>query len=196
METTAHSSAATGTKGASGNRPPKEASASGSQMAAANPVVRPRDAGQARFAQSFTQVIAVLMRDPELKSLKVSDLEWLVLPPLMAGQYKLGHAARQADPSKPAEPRVTLPIAVALWAMVSPAIDQSLMENLHHPARLRPGQWSSGEHIWLMATGGDPRAVPQFLKRLQETEFAGQTVKMRLRGPDGNFVVRELSQVI
>src|SRR5262245_29491842 len=55
--------------------------------AAAKPATRPRDARQARFAQSFAQIVGVLMRDANFRNMRLADLEWLVLPPVMAGQF-------------------------------------------------------------------------------------------------------------
>ena len=54
--------------------------------------VRPRDARQVRFAQSFAQIVAVLMRDANFRKMRLADLEWLVLPPVMAGQFRLAQA--------------------------------------------------------------------------------------------------------
>src|SRR5262245_11891405 len=60
--------------------------------AAARPAVRPGDARQARFAQAFTQIVAVLMRDRNFRSMPLADLEWLVLPAVMSGQFRLAQA--------------------------------------------------------------------------------------------------------
>ena len=170
------------------------------------PVTRPRDARQARFAQSFSQIVAVLMRDPNFRNMRLADLEWLVLPPVMAGQFGLAQVpmaqgrakGQEADKvpqgAKTQEGGVLVPMAVALWARVSPDIDKGLSESLDKDVRLRPNQWASGDKVWLMAVAGDPRAKPQFLKQLAETEFKGQQVKMRLRGPDGKVVVKVLDQ--
>ncbi len=57
-----------------------------------------------------------------------------------------------------------------------------------------PNEWASGDHLWLMAVAGDQRALPKFLEQLGETEFRGQRVKMRMRGPDGKVVVKVLGQ--
>ena len=170
------------------------------------PIARPRDARQARFAQSFSQIVAVLMRDPNFRNMRLADLQWLVLPPVMAGQFKLaqvpipqgrakGQEAGKAPQGATAqEGGVLVPMAVALWARVSPEIDKGLSESLEKQVRLRPNQWASGDKVWLMAVAGDPRAKPQFLKQLAETEFKGQHVQMRLRGPDGKAVVKALGQ--
>ena len=163
--------------------------------AAAKPAVRPRDARQARFAQSFAQIVAVLMRDANFRNMRLSDLEWLVLPPVMAGQFRLAQAPSPHGRTKGQEDGgVLVPVAVALWARVSAAIDKGLSENLDKAVRLRPGDWASGDNIWLMAVAGDQRAVPKFLEQLAATEFKGQRVKMRLRGADNKVVVKTLGQ--
>ena len=180
------------TNGAS--KPPAPAAAT------AKPAARPRDARQTRFAQSFAQIVAVLMRDPNFRNMRLADLEWLVLPPVMAGQFRLAQIpsqygrAKGQQSGKGQEGGVLVPVAVALWARVSPHIDKSLSENLDKQVRLQPGDWASGDNLWLMAVAGDRRAVPKFLEQLGETEFKGQHVKMRLRGPDGKVVVKTLGQ--
>jgi cytolysin-activating lysine-acyltransferase len=152
--------------------------------------ISPRAARQIRMAQSFSQVIAVMMRDPNFRKLPLSDLEWLVLPPLMAGQFRLAHLP---DPQSGSEKTAMVaPVAVALWARVSPAIDKALSETLEEPARLPTDKWASGDKLWLMAVAGDPRALPSFLKQLQAKEFEGQEVKLRRRGPDGKVMVTTL----
>jgi cytolysin-activating lysine-acyltransferase len=155
---------------------------------------RQGDLRQLRMAQSFAQIVAVLMRDPGYKNLKLSDLEWLVLPAVMAGQFRLAHSPTPVDPGKKEQGGVLVPVAAALWARVSPAVDKSLSESLDKPVRLSPGAWTSGDILWLMAVVGDRRATPAFLKQLQENEFKGRQVKMRLRSPDGKLVVGDLGQ--
>ena len=146
------------------------------------------------MAQTFAQIVAVLMRDPNFRNMRLADLEWLVLPPVMAGQFRLAQAPSPQGRVKGQEGGVLVPVAVALWARVSPDIDKGLSENLDKQIRLRPNEWASGDILWLMAAGGDQRAVPHFLKQLAETEFKGQHVKMRLRGPDGKVVVKALGE--
>jgi hypothetical protein len=60
------------------------------------------DTAQLRFAQSFAQIVSVLMRDPGDRSLAIADLEWLVLPAVAAGQFRLAHAPMPAE-GMPAE---------------------------------------------------------------------------------------------
>jgi cytolysin-activating lysine-acyltransferase len=166
--------------------------------AAAEAPIRPRDARQLRFAQSFAQIVAVLMRDPNFRKMRLADLEWLVLPPVMAGQFRLAQVPSPIGRVKGKEDKqeggILVPVAVALWAQVSADIDKELSENLDKPVRLRPTEWASGDNTWLMAVAGDQRAVPKFIEQLANTEFKGQRVRMRLRGPDNTAVVKTLGQ--
>jgi hypothetical protein len=45
-----------------------------------------------------------------------------------------------------------------------------------------------------MAVAGDRRAIPKFIDQLAKTEFKGQRVKMRVRGPGNSVVVKTLGQ--
>jgi cytolysin-activating lysine-acyltransferase len=179
--------------GAAGAQPPPVAAAPAVKAA-----VRPRDARQVRFAQAFAQIVAVLMRDPNFRKMRLADLEWLVLPPVMAGQFRLAQApspvGRVKGEDGSQQGGVLVPVAVALWARVSDAVDKTLSENLDEPVRLGPADWASGDNIWLMAVAGDQRAVPKFLEQLAKTELEGQRVKMRLRGPGNSMVVKTLGQ--
>jgi hemolysin-activating ACP:hemolysin acyltransferase len=176
-----------------GGPPPARSGTDDRQAAAA------RGTAQLRFAQSFAQIVSVLMRDPGYRSLAISDLEWLVLPAVAAGQFRLAHATMPAE-GMPAEGAAAqqggalVPAAVALWARVSPLIDKALSENLDKGVRLSPGAWTSGDILWLIAIGGHPRAVPAFLRQLREHEFKDKAVKMRRRMPDGTRIVVDLHQ--
>jgi cytolysin-activating lysine-acyltransferase len=172
-----------------------DANGSGKPPVAARPGARSRDVRQARFAQTFAQVVAVLMRDANFRKMRLADLEWLVLPPVMAGQFRLAQAPSPVGRAKGQEGGVLVPVAVALWARVSAEIDTRLSENLDKPLHLRPNEWASGDNVWLIAVAGDRRAVPKFIEELAKTEFKAQRVKMRLRGPDNKVVVKALGSV-
>src|SRR6185312_11068885 len=149
----------------------RSAAAAGAQAGMAGPArpqvaaqVRPREARQARFARSFAQVVAVLMRDPNFRTMPLADLEWLVLPAVMSGQFRVAEApaslgpgkatdkardkatdkARDKAPDKAKTGGVLVPVAVALWARVSGEIDKALAGSLDQPVRLKPHQWASG----------------------------------------------------
>ena len=142
-----------------------------------------------RQSVAFAQIVSVLMHSPHYKHYTLADLEWLVVPPLLAGQFSLAEAKGQADgPS--------FPVAVALWASVSRDVDQRLTENPVAPIRLRPDEWRSGDILWLVDAVGDGRIVPQFLKQLAETVLKGKDVKVRRLGADGKPAIQTLSAAI
>jgi hemolysin-activating ACP:hemolysin acyltransferase len=125
------------------------------------------------------QIIAVLMRSAAHKHYSLADLEWLVLPAVLSGQYRIAQAKQSG---------VAAPIGVVLWASVSADVDQRLSD-LSIPARLRPDEWRSGDVPWLMELVCDARLQPALLKDLGETTFKGRAIKMRVRGADGKMQV-------
>jgi hemolysin-activating ACP:hemolysin acyltransferase len=94
---------------------------------------------EARLAQVFAQVVAVLMRDPNYRRSPLADLEWLALPPLMAGQFRPGQAPAPINAANNAQKGGMLtPVAVALWARVSADIDAALSASPDRSPRLKP----------------------------------------------------------
>jgi cytolysin-activating lysine-acyltransferase len=134
------------------------------------------------------------MRDRNFRQMRLADLEWLVLPPVMAGQFRLAQMPAPQATVKGKDGGVLVPVAVALWARVSAPIDKQLSENLDKAVRLGAGDWASGDNVWLMAVAGDRRMMPKFIDQLVKTEFKGQGVKMRVRGPDNTVIVKTLGQ--
>jgi hemolysin-activating ACP:hemolysin acyltransferase len=161
-----------------------------SPSAAAAPIseeAQRRAAIAMRQSMAFAQIVSVLMRSSHYKHYTLADLEWFVFPPLLTGQFSIVEASAQPDGPK-------LPVAVALWASVSPDVDRRLSENLTAPVRLRPDEWQSGDILWLVDAVGDARIVPQFLKRLGDTVFKGRQIKMRTMGEGGKPVIAALTE--
>jgi hemolysin-activating ACP:hemolysin acyltransferase len=138
-----------------------------------------------RQSVAFAQIVTVLMRSPRYRHYSLGDLEWLVIPALTTGQWRVVGAQSKQN-------GVSVPVAVALWARVSAEVDKKLSENLHVPIRLRPDEWQSGDILWLVDAVGEPRVVPQLLKQLLETSFKGREAKVRAAGEDGKVTIRRL----
>lgn len=143
-----------------------------------------RRAIAARNSAAFAQIVTLLMRSPHHKSYPIAALEWLVIPPLLAGQFSIAR-------SKTAENALPFPVAVALWAKVSPEVDKRLSDNLDKPMQLLPKEWCSGDTVWLEAIGS-PGVLPQFLEQLCETRLKGHEVKMRSRDAAGRVTIKHL----
>jgi hemolysin-activating ACP:hemolysin acyltransferase len=139
-----------------------------------------------RQSLAFAQIISVLMRSPHYKHYTLGDLEWLVLPPLLTGQFSIAEAgAKEGGPK--------FPVAVVLWASVSAEVDKRLSENLAARIRLRPDEWRSGDILWLVDALGDGRIVTPLLKRLGESVWKGREVKTQTVGEGGKPQIKRLS---
>ena len=148
-----------------------------------------RSMAVAQMSMGFAQVVSVLMRSPSHKHLALTDLEWLVIPPLLRGQWSVVSV-------KPKQGGAEIPAAVALWATVSSEADKRLSETLNAPIRLRPDEWQSGENLWLIETVGDMHVVGTLMRELSEKAFKGRSVKMRVRGTNGKVEVRTLADLV
>lgn len=136
-------------------------------------------------AAAFGEIVSLLMRTPNYKHLMLSDLEWFVVPAVASGQFSLAEAQSKSS-------GITQPMGVVLWARVSPEVDQRLHENLDQPIKLKPGDWTSGDILWLIEAAGEARVIEALVKRMRETIWAGRTVKLRARGPDGKAAIGTL----
>jgi len=144
-----------------------------------------RDAAALRNALAFTQAIGVLMRSPHYRKYTLGDLEWLVIPPLITGQFRIGE-------TKPNNQGATLPVALVLWASVSPEVDKRLMEGNSAAFQLKPEEWKSGDILWLVHTAGEARFVRFVVDQLTKTTFTGRKVKVRGRDQNGILKVHVL----
>jgi hemolysin-activating ACP:hemolysin acyltransferase len=144
-----------------------------------------RQAAALHNSMALTQIIGVLMRSQHFRQYTLGDLEWLVIPPVMAGQYRIGEVKTKNEGA-------TLPVAVLLWAKVSAEVDERLAQSDSPTLRLRPEDWTSGDILWLTHAAGEPRFVRHLLKQISETAFKGLAVKTRARGEDGKVVVQLL----
>jgi hemolysin-activating ACP:hemolysin acyltransferase len=154
---------------------------------AASPMVTKarKQAAAMRNSLALTQIIGVLMRSQHYRQYTLGDLDWLVIPPVLAGQFRIGEVKTKKDDA-------TIPVAVLLWAKVSPEVDERLTKSDSPAIRLSPEEWTSGDILWLTHAAGEPRFVRHLLKQISETAFKGLEVKTRARGEDGKIVVQLL----
>jgi len=138
-----------------------------------------------RISAAFGDVVSILMRTRAFKHHTLADLEWMVVPALTTGQFSLAQAQSKAHGAMAA-------VGVVLWASVSDEVDQRLSQSSQGPTRLRPDEWRSGTHIWVVDGIGDRRVIAAQLKKLRDNEWKGQTVKIKVRGQDGAPTVRVL----
>jgi hemolysin-activating ACP:hemolysin acyltransferase len=71
------------------------------------------------------------------------------------------------------------------------------IDKVCRPARggrsARPGEWTSGNIVWVAASAGDGRVLSEMLKRLSTKEWAGKEVRIMVRAEDGKPAVATLA---
>ena len=112
-------------------------------------------------------------QSPKHKNFFVSDLEWLVMTPIMLRQFRVFYAPDR-------------PIGVALWGYVNEAVEERLKTG---QARMAPADWKSGETLWLVDIVAPFGGHDAMIKDLKEKVFPERELKY-LGLDDGEVVVK------
>jgi hemolysin-activating ACP:hemolysin acyltransferase len=131
---------------------------------------------EVQFAVAFARIVSVLMRSNPYRQGTLGDLEWLVVPAIMTGQFAIMDTQINGQ---------TVPVAVALWASVSAEVDQRLSDPTAPAIRLAPNEWQSGDRLWLVDALGDRNAIGDLLQQMSGGIFAGKEMKTHSVGVDG-----------
>ena len=111
------------------------------------------------------QITRLMMASPKHRHMFLSDMELQVIPPLRLGQCRV---LRREDGQ---------PLAYAAWARVSDDVHARLESG--NP-RLKPQDWNSGPHPWLIDVATPPQALPMVLAELEKNVFKGEKVRTLL----------------
>jgi cytolysin-activating lysine-acyltransferase len=116
-------------------------------------------------AEALGQVVWVLSQSPIHRELKIKDLEWSFMPPILYEQFRIfrfGPLPGLEDPAKFAPAGMSkqaieqLPLGVAIWAKLSAEAEAKLEKGEHLTAE----EWRSGDRVWLVEMIS-PFATPQ-----------------------------------
>jgi cytolysin-activating lysine-acyltransferase len=91
------------------------------------------------IASHLGEMVWLLSQSARHRHLSISDLEWMLMPPLLLGQYKLYHKNKN-------------PIALALWAYLNQDDEQRLLT----VNKLRPEAWCAGDARRLLSPPHSP----------------------------------------
>lgn len=138
------------------------------------------------IAAAFGEIVAILARSQHFKHYSLADLEWLVAPAIAHGQFAKADAQHKTL-------GFTTPIAIVMWARVSPEVDERLSASLDQPIRLKPQDWKSGDIAWVVVAEGEQRAAAALLQQIKGKLFKDQVLKARVMGPNGKTVVANLA---
>lgn len=101
-------------------------------------------------------------------NLFVGDLEWLVMPALTNGQYRLFYADGR-------------PVGVATWAFVSETVEQRLSAG----GKLGVNDWRSGDRVWLVELIAPFGQQDAMLEDLRNTALADRRFRFVRTTPEG-----------
>jgi len=118
------------------------------------------------------EIFWLLSQSPNHKYMFIADMEWYIMPPFRARQFRIFH-------------KDGAPIAFACWAYVSDEVEERLRDG---STKLRPEEWRSGENLWLMDIVAPFGGADFVIKELREKVFAGKRVKTWQPAPDGSGV--------
>jgi hemolysin-activating ACP:hemolysin acyltransferase len=130
---------------------------------------------------AFGEIVSLLMRSPQFKTMPLSSLEELVVPAITNGQFSIAETQEKKS-------GLIAPVAAVLWASVSEDVDRRLSESLDEPAKLAPKDWKSGNIPWLIIAAGDTRLIKALLQRIQETTLKGRVLKLRSANKVGTSI--------
>lgn len=126
------------------------------------------------------QIVSLMGQSPAHRTIFLSDLEWLVLPPLMKRQVRVWRRRTE---------RGAVPVVYASWATVTPEVEKRLLQGQN---RLRPADWDEGDIPWLIDVVAPYGGVDAALSELVEQTFGGQPIKSLVPMPGGGFSTREI----
>jgi cytolysin-activating lysine-acyltransferase len=144
----------------------------------AAPAARADGAGTANATRmtAIGHAVWLMSRSPMHKHLFLTDIEWLVTPPILLSQFRLWNAGGN-------------PLGFASWAYLGEEAEERIVTK--GIRRLMPTDWKSGESLWLidfLAPFGKPE---EMLKELRETVHPGRKMKMIQAAPGGGTGVVE-----
>lgn len=122
-------------------------------------------------------ILLLYMQSAHRRFQFISDLEWLLIPPLVGGQCKLYM-------------KEEYPISYISWAFLDEAAEKRMFLN---GGKLRPEDWKSGDRLWIIDIVAPFGGVENMLADIQRNEFPDQLI--RLIVPDaktGGIATREL----
>ena len=118
-------------------------------------------------AEALGQIVWLLSQSPVHKEMKVKDLEWSFMPPILHEQFRIftfgplpGLPAEAIKALTPAgldqKGLEQMPLGVAIWGRLSAEAEQRLEKG----DRLKPEDWKSGDRVWLVELVA-PFATPE-----------------------------------
>ncbi len=122
-------------------------------------------------------VLLLYMQSSHRRYQFIGDLEWLLMPPLVAGQCKLFMKEKY-------------PTSFISWAFLNKEAEKRLFQN---GGKLRPEDWNCGDRLWVIDIVAPFGGVENVLHDLQVNEFPGRVIHLAVPDPKtGGITARKL----
>lgn len=120
-------------------------------------------------ASALGGIVWLFAQTPMHRHLFIADLEWMVMPPILLGQFRLFRANER-------------PAGLALWAYLSDEAEARLNAGA---GKLKPEEWKSGPHLWLVDVIAPFGGAEEMLADLRANVFPTTPFKLHRTGADG-----------
>lgn len=141
------------------------------------------------FAASIGDMVVVLSQSPAHRHYSLADIEWMVMPPVAAGQFYVVEITEKKRGFR-------APIAAVTWALVSQEVDARLREAAGERVRLHPDEWKSGEICWLIDAAGKGKGLDAALQWLKTGPFKERPLNLITRDRQRAVTVSTLKELI
>ncbi len=152
--------------GGKSNGDPKGANEASSDTIFSKPAP---DGAAKKVSEVLGEIVWLMSQSPLHKQFFISDLEWLVMTPVLLQQFRLFY-----DQAKP--------IGVAFWATVNEEVEARLAAGT---TRLRPQDWKSGERLWVVEVIAPFGGAEEMVKDLKAKVFPQREMKFLAVGAQG-----------
>jgi cytolysin-activating lysine-acyltransferase len=125
-----------------------------------------------KVSEVLGEIVWLMSQSPLHKQFFISDIEWLVMTPVLLQQFRLFY-----DNDKP--------IGVAFWATVNEEVEERLKAGT---TRLRPQDWKSGNALWVVEVIAPFGGAEEMVKDLKAKVFAGRELKFLATSAHGRQV--------
>jgi cytolysin-activating lysine-acyltransferase len=140
-----------------------------------SPFNKPAPEGAAKKVSEVPgEIVWLMSQSPLHKQFFISDLEWLVMTPVLLQQFRMFY-----DKDKP--------IGVVLWATVNEEVEERLAAGT---SRLRPQDWKSGDRAWVVEVIAPFGGAEEMVKDLKTKVFPTRELKFLMAGPLGHKEVK------
>lgn len=126
--------------------------------------------------ENFGKVVMAMMMVPRYRAQTLSDLNHLVLDPIMHDRIAIAYPGKAADANVPENIESDMS-GFAIWASVSEEVDAKIREQISNgvfPIRLKNADWNSGKINWLLdVVAQDQKTIASVIANFRKVAAEG-----------------------